>query len=175
MDEDCDGWLGTSHGYNVRASHPRVLLTPEMLDAILVRMTGPSAREPYRAWYDLIKAREDQEQDVDLVNLALIYKATGNPAYLPAFPGPQTHDRCPGDNELFAVDLLWDEIPDADKLNIMARVSGRTTPGTGHPSPSRTPIRPMSAGATTAPTASSGRSRIRRGLRLHPILRSPRP
>ena len=123
VDEDCDGWLGTSHGYNVRASHPRVLLTPEMLDAILVRMTGPSAREPYRAWYDLIKAREDQEQDVDLVNLALIYKATGDPTYLNRFLARRATSGDPGLTELYAVDILWDELPDSVRLNLMQRVS----------------------------------------------------
>lgn len=76
VDEDCDGWLGTSQSYNIRAAHPRLLLTPEMLDAAVQRMTGPYAREPYSHWFNLIKDREDEYQDVDLVNLALIYKAT---------------------------------------------------------------------------------------------------
>ena len=29
VDEDCDGWLGTSQSYDIRAAHPRLLLTPD--------------------------------------------------------------------------------------------------------------------------------------------------
>jgi len=123
IDEDCDGWLGTGDAFELRAEHPRVLLTPEILQSTIDRMTGPAAREPYASWYQLIRDREDSNQDVDLVNLALIYKTTGNPVYLSRFLTRRPTTGVPGDEELFAVDMLWDEIPDADKLNIMSRVS----------------------------------------------------
>ena len=123
VDEDCDGWLETSHGYDVRASHPRVLLTPEMLQATIERMYGPSAREPYSTWFDIIKEREDQEQDVDLVNLALIYKVTNDSTYLDRFLARRPTTGDPGSTELYAIDILWDELPDGDKLNVMQRVS----------------------------------------------------
>ncbi|MDY7076498.1 MAG: hypothetical protein SXV54_06185, partial [Chloroflexota bacterium] len=123
IDEDCDGWLGTSNGYDIRASHPRVLLTPDMLQETIDRMVGPQAREPYSTWFDIIKDREDQEQDVDLVNLALIYKATGDSTYLDRFLARRPTTGDPGSTELYAIDILWDELPDADKLNVMQRVS----------------------------------------------------
>ncbi len=123
IDEDCDGWLGTSNGYNVRASHPRVLLTSAMLDVALARMTGPGAREPYNAWYNAIKTREDQNQDVDLVNLALIYKATGDVTYLNRFLARRPTGGDPDLTELYAVDILWDDLSDEVKLGIMQRVS----------------------------------------------------
>ncbi len=68
IDEDCDGWLGTSQDYDIRAVHPRVLLTPEMLQTTIDRMAGPQAREPYSRWYGIIKTEEDTNQDVDLQN-----------------------------------------------------------------------------------------------------------
>ena len=86
-------------------------------------MSGPQAREPYSRWFNLIKDREDTEQDVDLVNLALIYKATQDPTYLNRLLARRPTSGDPGDDELFAVDLLWDEIPAEAKLNIMQRVS----------------------------------------------------
>ncbi|MFZ6028749.1 MAG: hypothetical protein ACOYYS_13620 [Chloroflexota bacterium] len=123
IDEDCDGWLGTGNGYTIRAEHPRVLMTREMLDGMLARMTGPNARAPYSTWYDLIKAREDQAQDVDLVNLALIYKASGDATYLTRFLARRPTSGDPGLAELYAVDILWDDMPDEVKLNLMQRVS----------------------------------------------------
>ena len=94
-----------------------------MLQATIERMYGPSAREPYSAWFDIIKEREDQEQDVDLVNLALIYKATGDSTYLTRFLARRPTSGDPGSTELYAIDILWDELPDEDKLNVMQRVS----------------------------------------------------
>jgi hypothetical protein len=79
IDEDCDGWLGTGHTFDLRAEHPRVLLTPDLLQPTIERMTGPAAREPYKTWFQLVRDREDTSQDVDLVNLALIFRATGDP------------------------------------------------------------------------------------------------
>ncbi len=87
VDEDCDGWLGTDQPYDIRAGHPRLLLTPEMLSETIERMYGPHARAPYNHWFNLIKDREDVNQDVDLVNLALIYKATQDATYLNSPPG----------------------------------------------------------------------------------------
>jgi hypothetical protein len=128
VDEDCDGWLGTGFAFDLRAEHPRVLLTPALLQQTIERMTGPSAVEPYQTWFQLVKDREDSDQDVDLVNLALIYRATGNPVYLSRFLTRRPTTGVPEADELFAVDLLWDEIPDDDKLNIMARVSAEDNP-----------------------------------------------
>ena len=128
IDEDCDGWLGTDHAFDLRSEHPRVLLTPDLLQATIDRMNGPSAREPYQTWFQLIRDREDTNQDVDLVNLALIYRATGDQIYLDRFLARRPTSGVPGATELFAVDILWEEIPDPDKLNIMARVSAQDNP-----------------------------------------------
>ena len=128
IDEDCDGWLGTGHAFDLRAEHPRVLLTPDLLQSTIERMSGPAAREPYQTWFQLVRGREDSNQDVDLVNLALIYLATGDPVYLGRFLARRPTTGVPGAEELFAVDILWEEIPDADKLNIMARVSAEDNP-----------------------------------------------
>jgi hypothetical protein len=128
IDEDCDGWLGTGHTFDLRAEHPRVLLTPDLLQSTIERMTGPAAREPYQTWFQLVRDREDTSQDVDLVNLALIYRATGDPVYLSRFLARRPTTGVPGAAELFAVDILWNQIPDADKLNIMARVPAEDNP-----------------------------------------------
>ncbi len=128
IDEDCDGWLGTDHAFNLRSEHPRVLLTPDLLQATIDRMNGPSAREPYQTWFQLMRDREDANQDVDLVNLALIYRATGDQIYLDRFLARRPTSGVPGATELFAVDILWEVIPDPDKLDIMARVSAEDNP-----------------------------------------------
>ncbi|HRF47602.1 MAG TPA: hypothetical protein PLC98_08265 [Anaerolineales bacterium] len=126
LDEDCDGWLDAGQAFTLRATHPRVLLTPELLQTTIARMTGPAAREPYSRWFGLIKAREDANQDVDLVNLALIYKATGNATYLNRWLSRRPTSGDPGLDELYSVDILWNDVPASVKLNIMQRVSANS-------------------------------------------------
>lgn len=48
-------------------------------------MVGPEARDPYARWFNLIKESADAEEDMDLVNLALLYRATGDLIYLDRF------------------------------------------------------------------------------------------
>ncbi len=122
VDEDCDGWLATSRGFQVRASYPRVLVDGDNLAVAVARMTGPDAREPYASWFQLIRDSEDAGESVDLANLALLYRATGDGEYLDRLVEriPDTGE--PGHTELLALDLVFDEIPDSVKHTLMDRV-----------------------------------------------------
>lgn len=124
VDEDCDGWLATSRGFSIRAARPRVLTDPDTLAVALARMVGPEAREPYASWFTLIRDAEDAGEEVDLVNLALIYLATGDGEYLTRFLERYPDSGEPGLTELLALDLLWNEIPDEVKRGVMDRVHG---------------------------------------------------
>jgi len=122
VDEDCDGWLDTSRGFQIRASYPRVLVDGDTLAVAIARMTGPDAREPYASWFQLIRDSEDSGVEVDLANLALLYRATGDAEYLDRLIArfPETGD--PDHTELLALDLVFDEIPDTVKRTLMDRV-----------------------------------------------------
>jgi hypothetical protein len=122
-DENSDGWLGTSLGFNIRAAHPRTLLTKEKLDQIIDRMYGPNARDPYKRWFELIKDREDNHQDVDLTNLALIYRATGDATYRDRFTARVPTEGDPGVSELYGLDIMFDEISDSLRYSVMRRVA----------------------------------------------------
>ncbi len=124
VDEDCDGWLATSRGFEVRATHPRVLVDPDTLAVALARMTGPDAREPYAGWFQLIRDSEDAGDDVDLANLAILYRATGDGEYLDRFLQRLPDSGEPSRTELLALDLMFDEVPDSVKLTLMDRVNG---------------------------------------------------
>ncbi|MGB2823473.1 MAG: hypothetical protein WBF17_21005 [Phycisphaerae bacterium] len=121
IDEDGDGWLASSLGYRVRATHPRVLLTKERLKAVIDRMCGPNARDPYRRWFDLIKRRADEGAKIELVSLALIYKATGSSSYKKRLLSRIPEQGPPDLSELYAVDILFDELDSATKRKIMRR------------------------------------------------------
>ena len=123
VDEDGDGWLGTSDCFPVRAAHPRVLVTPERLQVALQRMAGPAAREPYKGWFGKLQAAADAGKDVNPVSLALLYKATGDKAYRDKFLGRLPASGTPKLEELFGVDLLFDELSEAQKLAVMKRVA----------------------------------------------------
>ena len=122
VDEDCDGWLGTSRGFEVRASYPRVLVDGDTLAVAIARMTGPDAREPYASWFQLIRDSEDAGESVDLANLALLYRATGDGEYLDRLIQRLPDTGEPSHTELLALDLVFDEIPDAAKRTLMDRV-----------------------------------------------------
>lgn len=123
VDEDGDGWLGTSRGFRIRAAHPRVLCDPERLEMAIERMYGPRARDPYRRWFQMIKAKEDGGTPVDLVNLALLYKATGEQAYRDKFLARIPAEGVPTLTELYALDIMFDEVDRETKLRVMRRVS----------------------------------------------------
>lgn len=123
VDEDCDGWLDTSVGVRIRATHPRVLVNQEQLDEAIDRCTGPNARDPYARWFNLIKDTEDGGESVDLANLAFLYKATGDSDYLDRFVGRIPESGDPGLTELLALDLVWDDVSDSVKRTVMRRVS----------------------------------------------------
>lgn len=123
IDEDGDGWLGTSRGFRLRAGHPRVLVTPEHLADALARMYGPAARAPYDHWFQLIKDKEDSEQNVDPVNLALIYLATGEDLYRQRFVDRLPNSGIPGLVTLYALDLMYDHVDDGYKYDLMERVA----------------------------------------------------
>ena len=122
IDEDCDGWLATSRGFNLRAGRPRVLASPELFEEALSRMYGPQAREPWSRWFNLIKEAEDSGQQVDLVNLAILYRATGEERYLTAYINRFPGSGDPGRAELYSLDILWYHVPDSLKRSVRQRV-----------------------------------------------------
>lgn len=122
LDEDCDGWLGTSQGFDVRAEHPRVLVSRVELDTALARMHGPEAREPWSGWFELVREAEDSGEEVDLPNLALLWHATGEDAYLESLVDRFPDEGDPGLDELLALDLVWDHVPVELKTSVMDRV-----------------------------------------------------
>jgi len=123
VDEDGDGWLGTSHGFQVRAAHPRVLVTAERLRVALKRMAGPAARRPYQGWFEKLKAAADAGKDVDLTSLALLYKVTGDRAYRDKFTARMPASGTPKLEELFGIDLLFDELSETQRRAVMKRVA----------------------------------------------------
>lgn len=123
IDEDGDGWLDTTRGFQVRAAHPRVILDGAELQSVIDRMYGANARDPYKRWFDLIKAKEDGGTNVDLANLALIYKATGNQTYKDKFISRLPASGTPSLTELIGVDIMFDELDDATKRSIMLRAT----------------------------------------------------
>ncbi len=121
VDENGDGWLASSFGYRIRASHPRVLLTDQWLKLVIDRMNGPRARDPYKRWFDLIRQKANAGEQVELVSLALIYRATGDAKYLRRIVSRIPEKGAPTLAELYAVDIVFDELDVATKLKIMRR------------------------------------------------------
>ncbi|MGK0235209.1 MAG: hypothetical protein ACI9EK_001741 [Psychroserpens sp.] len=111
-----------------RKSHPRVLLDKEQLEMVINRMYGDNAREPYSRWFNLIKKSEDDGTPVDLVNLALIYKATNNPRYKQRFLDRLPKKEVPNLIELYGLDIMFDDLSDITKLSVMKRVANSKTP-----------------------------------------------
>ena len=111
-----------------RSSRPRVLLDKERLELTISRMYGDSAREPYSRWFNLIKQSEDNGVPVDLVNLALIYQATGDPVYKNNFLARMPKSGVPNLTELYAIDIMFDELPIEVKQSIMDRVASSEAP-----------------------------------------------
>jgi len=111
-----------------RKSHPRVLLDKEQLQVVVNRMYGDNAREPYSRWFNLIKNSEDNGTPVDLVNLALIYRATNNSLYKQRFLDRLPNKGVPNLVELYAIDIMFDYLSIEVKTNIMVRVAESKTP-----------------------------------------------
>ena len=120
-DEDGDGWLATSSGFNLRATHPRVVVSREQLDQVVARMTGPSSRDPYARWFNLLKQAEDGGDDVSLTALALLWAGTQDATYLDRFIARVPTSGAPGLDELYGVDILFDALPDSLLTSIMQR------------------------------------------------------
>ncbi len=123
VDEDCDGYLGTSVDVPIRAAHPRVIVDPGTLQGALTRMVGDQAVEPYSTWFAALKESEDSGEQVDLANLALLYLGTGDGAYLDAFIERIPQEGDPTLTELAGIDLLFDRLPDETKQLVMDRVA----------------------------------------------------
>jgi hypothetical protein len=119
-------WQATLYDFQIRAEHPRIATTPEKLAVILSRMNGPFSRDPYARWFTLIKQKEDESSSVSLCNLALIYLATGESGYLTRLINRWPTSGDPSIEELYALDLVFDEIPDFIKLNVMGRVGANS-------------------------------------------------
>lgn len=111
-----------------RKTHPRVLLDKEQLKLVINRMYGPNKREPYSRWFKLIKDSEDNNKPVDLVNLSLIYKATQNSVYKDKFIQRIPTKGVPSLSELYAIDIMFDELSKDVKLKIMQRVADSDNP-----------------------------------------------
>jgi hypothetical protein len=123
-DEDCDGWLGTAYPFSIRATHPRVFATQEIIDAAISRMYGAQAQDPYKRWFNITKKSEDTGTKVDLTSLALLYTATQNTTYKDRLISRMDASTgTPSLEEMYAMDLLFDEIPDSTKLSLMRRVN----------------------------------------------------
>lgn len=123
VDDDGDGWLETSFGFRIRAAHPRVICTPEHLSEVLARMHGPEARDPWRRWFELIRSEADAGADVGSLARALLYRATGEEAYLASII-ERLSDRVPSRDELYALDLVYDDVPEAVLRALQARIAG---------------------------------------------------
>ena len=127
IDDDADGWLETSFGYRVRASHPRVICTPEHLAEMSGRMVGPSAREPYASVYAGLLSAAEAGTDVGPMGLALLYRVSGDrrwlDALLPRFSALTPSLNTPGEL-YYALDLVFDDVPQAVLLEIIARHAG---------------------------------------------------
>jgi PKD repeat protein len=123
IDEDGDGWLGTTGGYQIKADHPRVLLTSAKLQEILSRMYGANARDPYKHWFTILKTAEDNTQKTDLASLALIYKATGQQVYKNRFIASLPASGEPDLTELYAMDIMFNDLDDAIKIKLIQRVN----------------------------------------------------
>jgi hypothetical protein len=111
-----------------RKSHPRTLLDKERLELVINRMYGPNQREPYSRWFKLIKNSEDSIKPVNLVNLSLIYKATKDPIYKDKFIQRIPSTGVPSLTELYGIDIMFDELSDEVKHNIMQRVADSDRP-----------------------------------------------
>ncbi len=132
IDENCDGWIDSGLGYQLRSQHPRSLVTIEELNAALNRSYGPYARDPYATWFQRIQNQEERCHEnpssscpQSLIDLALLYKATGDSKYRDWYLNLLNHtlsSRTPGDysgggiEEAFSMDVMWNEIPDDLKL-----------------------------------------------------------
>ncbi|MDO6444993.1 hypothetical protein Q4493_04310 [Colwellia sp. 1_MG-2023] len=111
-----------------RQSHPRTLLDKERLELVINRMYGPNQREPYSRWFKLIKDSEDNIKPVSLVDLSLIYKATKDPIYKEKFIKRIPSTGVPSLGELYAIDIMFDELSDDIKANVMQRVAESENP-----------------------------------------------
>ena len=121
-DVNGDGWIETSYGFRLRASHPRVLTDAAHLDAALARMYGPAARDPYRRWFGLVRAAADGGAAVGPLNLALLYKATGERRYLDTLLTIGTG--IPSRDLLYALDLVYTDVPIATLKFLQQQVAG---------------------------------------------------
>lgn len=131
-DEDCDGWLNTSLGYRLRATHPRTLISEQGLEEVIDRMYGASARDPYQTWLQRVSEREISAQsggNPSAVDLALMYKATGNTTYKDwclteldnDIMGAALQDQNGvGFGNLITLDIMWDDVNDSIKLKALA-------------------------------------------------------
>ena len=76
-----------SQAVSVIDGHPRTMINQSELDVAIARMTGATATEPYKSWFDTVVARETEARtnsswQPSFVNLALMFAATGNTTYL---------------------------------------------------------------------------------------------
>ncbi|MFT5249883.1 MAG: hypothetical protein ACI93P_001617 [bacterium] len=111
-----------------RDSHPRVLLDKERLQLVIHRMYGYNAREPFSGWFNLLKTSEDNGNEVDLVSLSLIYQSTKNPIYKKKFLDRLPKTGVPNLTELYAIDIMFDDLADETKHLIMRRVADSKNP-----------------------------------------------
>ena len=98
-----------------------MLLSPDQLQATLDRVRGPTAQEPFISWYEAVKTAADNGEEVDLVSLALIYKATNAQSYLDLLIERLPTEGAPSREEIYAVDILFGDIPEAHLQGMMQR------------------------------------------------------
>lgn len=113
----------------IKDTHPRVLLDKERLELVINRMYGPAARQPYIGWFNSIKNAEDSGKPVDLVNLALIFKATKEQRYKDKFiERLKSKKGAPRLTELYAIDMMFNDLSNTNKQLIMQRVANSKHP-----------------------------------------------
>lgn len=131
-DEDGDGFLGTTRGYQLRAGYPRGLIDGDGLDAVFERALGANAREPYQSIYQKIRNREIEARSnpsltPHLMNLAVLARAENDNQfeqdYLTRLRAVLAVESAPELATFASMDLMWDVIPTDLKLRTIALCS----------------------------------------------------
>jgi len=118
--------ISLPNGMQISSEHPRVFITKQKFEEMLPLMNGPKAKDPYKRWFNLLKQSQDSGTPVQLPSLAILYKVTGDISYLSQLisriPLSSTSG-APSIEELRALDLVFDDIPDSTKWAVMKRAS----------------------------------------------------
>ena len=124
IDSDGEIMYVTGEGFDIRVEHPRVSVpSKQYLNEVISRMYGSSSRDPYEKWFNKLQQLADSGESVSDTNLALLYLATNNQSYKnKVLENLRTSSGSYNSlSELYAIDLLFDEIPNSTKLHLLRR------------------------------------------------------